>query len=138
MKEEGIVHKIRGTYAVVRFPRKTACEHCNMCLKPRNEMFVEVKVKNTLGAKEGDKVAVVLGERAVISASLIVYTVPLATTAAGLTATYKLGLAICLPVTAGALIAGLVAVALIDKFLLRNKQDFAPQMKEIIQEPNNQ
>ena len=58
MKEVGVVHKTKGSFAVVRFERKTACENCNMCLKPREEMYVELRLKNKLNAKVGDIVEV--------------------------------------------------------------------------------
>ena len=72
MKEIGFVHKVKGSTATVRFERKTACENCNMCLKPKEEMYVELKLKNTLNAKVGDKVEVTMGQRAVLTASFIV------------------------------------------------------------------
>ena len=74
MIEIGKVFNIKSNgIATVRFDRKTACENCNMCLKPREENYVELRLKNTLNAKVGDTVKVVMGKRAVLTASVIVY-----------------------------------------------------------------
>ena len=133
MIETGEVKKVtKSGWCTVRFPRKTACENCNMCLKPKNEMFVELKLKNSLGAKEGDIVTVEIGDRAVVAASFIVYIIPLVLIAVALGATSWLNnLAISLGTAGGALILGFGIVAIIDR-KLKAKKGFAPQMAAIL------
>lgn len=132
MKETGVVHKVRGKFATVRFDRKTACENCNMCLKPREANYVELRLKNNLNAKEGDSVEVVMGDRAVLTAALLVYAVPLIIMGIVLSVTYTLDLGICLGATFGSLIAAFIGVALIDRFVIRKKKDYAPVMTAIL------
>ena len=126
MREVGVVHKVRGMFATVRFDRKTACENCNMCLKPREANYVELRVKNTLSAKVGDTVEVAMGDRAVLTAALLVYAVPLIIMGIVLSVTYTLDIGICLAATFGSLILAFIAVALIDKFVIRQKKEYAP------------
>jgi len=133
MIEIGEIKKTSNNgWCTVRFPRKTACENCRMCLKPKDEMFVELKLKNTLGVKEGDRVSVSIGDRAVVSASLIVYLIPLGLLAIALGVTSMANdLALSLGCGGGALIAGFAIVALIDK-KLKAKRGFSPTLTAIL------
>jgi|AGTN01.1.fsa_nt_gi Positive regulator of sigma E activity len=134
MDETGIIRKISGGFAIVRFDRKAACEHCKMCI-PKEGGYVEVKVRNAFGAKVGDKVKVSMGERAALTASVIVYVVPLAITAAALAACYKFVEAwLALVISVAALAVSFVAVSLIDR-KLRAKKGYFPEMVEIITKP---
>lgn len=132
MREVGVVHKVRGKFATVRFDRKTACENCNMCLKPREANYVELRVKNNLSAKEGDRVEVAMGDRAVLTAALLVYAVPLIIMGVVLSVTYTLDIGICLGASFGSLTAAFIGVALIDKFVIRKKKEYAPVMTQIV------
>ena len=132
MKEVGFVHKIKGSTATVRFERKTACENCNMCLKPREEMYVELKLRNSLNAKVGDRVEVTMGQRAVLTASFIVYVAPLLVMAIVLGATFKLELWISLVASLGSLALSFIGVALIDKLIIKKNSDYLPVMSAII------
>ncbi len=132
MRETGVVHKVRGSFATVRFDRKAACENCNMCLKPREANYVELKLKNALNAAEGDRVEVVMGDRAVLTAATLVYAVPLIVMGVALALTYKLSIGICLGVSFGALVAAFAAVACIDRFVVRKRPDFMPRMVKIL------
>lgn len=135
MIEIGKVFNIKSNgIATVRFDRKTACENCNMCLKPREENYVELRLKNTLNAKAGDTVKVVMGKRAVLTASVIVYLIPLALMAIALIATFKLDQLISFGVSMGTLAVGFIIVAVIDKLIIRKKSDYLPKMVEIITE----
>ena len=137
MKEVGFVHKIKGSTATVRFERKTACENCNMCLKPREEMYVELKLRNSLNAKVGDRVEVTMGQRAVLTASFIVYVAPLLVMAIVLGATFKLELWISLVASLGSLALSFIGVALIDKLIIKKNSDYLPVMSAIIIENEN-
>ncbi len=136
MKEVGVVHKIKGSMATIRFERKTACENCNMCLKPKEEMYVELKVKNSLNAKVGDKVEVTMGQRAVLTASFIVYMLPLLLMAIVIVCTYQLEVWVSLVASLGSMVIGFICVSLIDKLIIRKKADYLPSMSEIITEEN--
>lgn len=134
MRETGVVYKVRGSLATVRFDRKTACENCNMCLKPREANYVELKLKNEQNAAVGDRVEVVMGDRAVLTAATLVYAVPLIVMGIALALTYKLSIGICLGVSFGALLAAFVAVACIDRFVVRKRPDYMPRMVRIVRE----
>ncbi len=138
MKEVGFVHKIKGGTATVRFERKTACENCNMCLKPKEEMYVELKLKNILNAKVGDKVEVTMGERAVLTASFIVYIVPLILMAITIACTYTLEPWISVVSSIASLMVGFIGVSLVDKLIIRKKSDYLPVMSAIIEENINE
>lgn len=132
MRETGTVHKVRGSFATVRFDRKAACENCNMCLKPREANYVELRLENTLNAAVGDKVEVAMGDRAVLTAALLVYAVPLIVMGAALGFTYTLELWICLTVSFGAMILAFAAVSLIDRFVLRRRPEYMPKMIAVV------
>lgn len=136
MKEIGFVHKVKGSTATVRFERKTACENCNMCLKPKEEMYVELKLKNTLNAKVGDKVEVTMGQRAVLTASFIVYVFPLIVMSIVITCTFKLEVWISLVSSLGSLVLSFIGVSIIDKLIIRKKADYLPVMSAIIDSNN--
>lgn len=131
MKEIGVVHKIKGSFATVRFERKTACENCNMCLKPRDERYVELRLKNNLNAKIGDKVEVTMGQKAVLTSSFIVYVMPLIVMAIVLGVTYQLELWISLVSSLGSLALSFIGVALIDKLIIRKKANYLPVMTAV-------
>lgn len=132
MRETGVVSKVKGKFATVRFDRKTACEHCNMCLKPREANYVELRLPNTLNAVVGDKVTVAMGNRVVLAAATLVYVLPLIPMAIILACTYKLNAYVSLGASAAGLIAGFVAVALIDRFVIRKRKGYMPVMEAIL------
>ena len=138
MKEIGVVHKIKGSFATVRFERKTACENCNMCLKPRDEMYVELRLKNSLNANIGDKVEVTMGQKAVLTSSFIVYVMPLIVMAIVLGITYKMELWISLLSSLGSLVISYIGVALIDRLIIRKKANYLPIMTDIINDKDNE
>ena len=138
MKEIGVVHKIKGSFATVRFERKTACENCNMCLKPRDEMYVELRLKNSLNANIGDKVEVTMGKKAVLTSSFIVYVMPLIVMAIVLGITYKMELWISLLSSLGSLVISYIGVALIDRLIIRKKANYLPIMTDIINDKDDE
>lgn len=134
MEEIGVVYKVsRSNYATIRFDRKIACENCNMCLKPREENFVELKIKNTLNAKAGDRVRVHMADKAVITASFLVYIFPLVIFGASLFSTFKLKLWVSLLISFLSLVASFIVVFIMDK-IIRRKSNFVPKMVEVISE----
>ena len=78
----GLVTAITDGTAQIRFLRGSACAHCGACLTV-GDSEMEISLPNTLGAKEGDRVAVDLSPKRVVQASLIAYAVPLVLLIAG-------------------------------------------------------
>ena len=72
----GLVTSVTDGTAQIRFLRGSACAHCGACLTV-GDSEMEISLPNTLGAKEGDRVAVDLSPKRVVQASLIAYAVPL-------------------------------------------------------------
>mgnify|MGYP003591960936 CR=1 FL=1 len=78
----GLVTSVSDGTARIRFLRGSACAHCGACLTV-GDSAMEISLPNTLGAKEGDRVAVDLSPKRVVQASLIAYAVPLVLLIAG-------------------------------------------------------
>ena len=133
MLEIGCVEQInekRGT-ARVTFDRKSACDKCKMCLTASGEkMKVYVEVKNTLGAKVGDKVGVMMNDKFVLRAAFIVYIIPVILVGIGLAIFRKLSDILLLAVVAVALLLGFGIGIGVDRFV-RKKGTFAPTMTKI-------
>lgn len=141
MQENGIVSKVsKNGHVTVRLSRKTACENCRMCLLPKNEMYVELKFRNSKGLNEGDYVKISMSDRAIISSSIIVYVFPIIVLTLVLLLTYKLDLWVCLISSFSSLIISFTIIALIDKYVLKKKTSFYPTIKlleEISDEEKN-
>lgn len=136
MLEVGFVQSVnekRGTAKVV-FDRKSACDKCRMCLTANGEkMKVYVEVKNSLGAKVGDKVGVAMSDRFVLRAAFIVYIIPVVLVGAGLAIFRKFSDLILLAVVAAGLVIGAGIGILADR-LIRKKGAFAPTLTAIYEE----
>lgn len=131
MTERGIVAKLKGNKATVRFDRRSACDKCHMCAVTKDGMKVEVVVDNTLGASVGDVVEVEMGEKYVLTAAAIVYVIPLVLIGVGIgIGTLLSELAEAL-LALGGLIIGFVIAILLDKLVIRKKKGFSPMMKAI-------
>ena len=78
----GLVTSVSDGTAQIRFLRGSACAHCGACLTV-GDSEMQISLPNTLGAKEGDRVAVDLSPKRVVQASLIAYAVPLVLLIAG-------------------------------------------------------
>ena len=133
MLEVGIVESLnekRGTAKVV-FDRKSACDKCGMCLTAKGEkMKVYVEVKNTLGAKVGDKVGVSMSDKFVLRAAFIVYVIPVVLVGAGLFLFRKLADIWLLLVIFVGLLLG-IGVGVLTDHLVRKKGTFAPTLSQI-------
>lgn len=133
MLEVGVVESVnekRGTAKVV-FDRKSACDKCGMCLTAKGEkMKVYVEVKNTLGAKVGDKVGVAMNDKFVLRAAFIVYIVPVVLVGIGLAVFRKLNDLLLLVVIGIGLLLGIAIGITADK-VIRKKSAFAPSMSQI-------
>ncbi len=126
----GLVVALEGDKAKIRFLRGSACAHCGACLTAgENEM--EVTLKNTLGAKVGDRVSVDLSPHRVVQASLLAYAVPLALLLAGVTIGSRVsdwfGLLL------GVLACGIAYLILrLVERRTRKKSSFQPRMERIL------
>ena len=78
----GTVTSVVNGTVQIHFLRGSACAHCGACLTV-GDSEMEISLPNTLGAKEGDRVAVDLSPKRVVQASLIAYAVPLVLLIAG-------------------------------------------------------
>ena len=77
--EKGHVVGIEGPMARVRTTRSEACAACaarGVC-HPFNEKTNEILVKNTIGAKAGQEVQLVMKSSSLIGASFLLYLLPL-------------------------------------------------------------
>lgn len=132
MIETGEIYKInKKNMATVRFPRRTACADCRMCFKPKDEMYVELVVKNTLEGNIGDKVSVSMGQQIVLVSSIVVYLIPVILVAIALFATKNLEELISFGIAMGVLVISFVIVAFMDKWIKKNK-NYAPEMVAIL------
>lgn len=131
MTERGVVAKVKGKRATVRFDRRSACDSCHMCAVTKDGMKVEVVVENTLGANVGDFVEVEMGEKFVLTAAAIVYVIPLVLTGAGIGFGTLINELAQILMAFGGLIIGFVIAFLLDRFVIRKKKGFHPTMKSI-------
>ncbi len=133
MVETGTVKKIdKKNRAVVEFPRKSACDKCGMCVVRKGSMTVSVTIDNKLNAKAGDKVNVEMGDRFVLTASFIVYVIPLILVAVGILAFMSLGEIAQIIAAVSMLVLGFVIAYLLDKFVISKKKGFKPEMISIL------
>lgn len=138
MQETGVVKKVdKKNRAVIEFPRKTACDKCGMCVTRKNSMTVEITVQNVLNAKCGDIVNVEMGDKFVLTATFIVYIIPLILIAIGILAFMSLGEIAQTIAALSMLVLGFVISFLLDKFVISKKKGFKPIMKSIINDRNS-
>ncbi|KYH28534.1 MULTISPECIES: SoxR reducing system RseC family protein [Clostridium] len=85
MVQTGYVTSIQGEYAVVSFKRQGGCgDSCASCKLACASAGVTTEIKNTLGAKIGDKVKVEMKQNAFNKMLLWVYVFPLIMLAIGI------------------------------------------------------
>lgn len=77
IEEEGIVVAVTGDVAKVSILGKSACENCaaSGTCHPGDQEYMEAA--NPLGAREGQKVKVVLAPQVYLKASIILYGIPM-------------------------------------------------------------
>lgn len=131
MTERGVVSKVKGNKATVRFERRSACDKCHMCAVTKDGMKVEVVIENSLGANEGDFVEVEMGEKYVLTAATIVYVIPLILTGLGIGLGTLINEIAQICFAIGGLVIGFVIAILLDRLVIRKKKGFVPTMKSI-------
>ena len=93
IEEEGIVMEVRDGMAKVSILAKSACEKCasaGVCHPGGEDSYMEAS--NPLGAKEGQKVMVVVAPQLFLKASIILYGIPMAVFVAAAIAGKNLGI----------------------------------------------
>ena len=78
MQEVGKVIKIKKNIATVRVNRNSACGSCGMCAIKPKDLYVDIQIENTLGAKVSDEVLIDVTSGGVAKMSLMAYLIPLA------------------------------------------------------------
>jgi sigma-E factor negative regulatory protein RseC len=131
LDKTGIVVEVNGRNAVVRFERSKECGKCRGCTMIGDKESA-VEIKNTLNAEVGDTVGIELHARSVITASLLLYVIPLAALILGLFLFMPLGE---LWATVGGIACALLVYAVIKLFEPYFKQtgEFDPKMIKILE-----
>ena len=126
----GLVMSIKDGTAQIRFLRGSACAHCGACLTV-GDSEMEISLPNTLGAKEGDRVAVDLSPKRVVQASLLAYAVPLVLLIAGVFIGSRYADWAGLALGVGACGLSYLILRLVEKKSVKNKS-FQPHMTRIL------
>ena len=90
MRETGIVVETKGDSVAVQFNRTSMCAKCGACGIVKGQNSVVVSTKNTLGAKEGERVELEFAAKNALTSSLIAYMFPLALLLLGVWAGYAI------------------------------------------------
>lgn len=134
MNSIGEIIELDGENAVVKFKRGKACKNCNACISFSDDELI-VPIKNTLDAKIGDKVEIVLHAKSVMKASLIAYGIPIVTLIAGALVGSLFGdLYTAIFGILGAGIAFVILKLLESRF--ERMSDFQPRMLSIVYDEN--
>jgi sigma-E factor negative regulatory protein RseC len=138
IEEEGIVVEVTGNIAKVSILAKSACEKCSssgVC-HPGEQGYMEAS--NPLGAKQGQKVKVVLAPQLYLKASIILYGIPVTVFVAAAILAKNLGLRFGTEANSDlwAFIAGMVgmAVSFLAIRMYNNKVEKTQQYKPTIVE----
>ncbi len=76
VEEVGIVKNIEGAVAKIAIPKKNACEGCSLGICKEQEQSMEIEAINTIHARVGQKVRIVLRSYSYLQGSIIVYGIP--------------------------------------------------------------
>ena len=126
----GLVTSVTDGTAQVRFLRGSACAHCGACLTV-GDSEMEISLPNTLGAKEGDRVAVDLSPKRVVQASLLAYAVPLLLLIAGVLIGSRIADWAGLALGVAACGIGYLILRIVEKKSAK-KKSFQPRMTRIL------
>ena len=126
----GLVTAVAGGNVQIHFLRSSACGHCGACLAV-GDSEMEITLPNTLGAKEGDRVAVDLSPKRVVQASLLAYAVPLVLLIAGVLIGSRIADWAGLALGVGACGIGYLILRIVDRQSAK-KHSFQPRMMRIL------
>ncbi|NLB61546.1 MAG: SoxR reducing system RseC family protein [Clostridiales bacterium] len=130
MESIGEVISIDGKIATVKFKRAAMCKNCKACVSfSPNELVVELE--NSLDAKVGDRVAIVLHTRSIVKASLIMYGIPLIALLLGMGFGSLLGDLFAAIIGISAALISYLALHFLEP-VFASKQEFNPKMLAII------
>ena len=135
MREVGRVVKQKDNLVTVRFPRKSTCEHCNMCAIKPNDSHVDMTLENTLNCNIDDRVEVNISRGTVLKMSLLVYFFPMVVGIIGLLVAYLLGSSEIIQMIAcvGSIAVAFLVLAVIDRFYAVSKKG-KPYLVRILDE----
>ena len=126
----GTVTSVANGTVQIHFLRGSACAHCGACLTV-GESEMEISLPNTLGAKEGDRVAVDLSPKRVVQASLLAYAVPLLLLIAGVLVGSRIADWVGLVLGVVACGIGYLILRIVEKTSAK-KKSFQPRMTRIL------
>ena len=134
MKEVGKVTKVDGDEVVVKVTRREECSKCGLCGMKENMDGTSFNCKSSLKVSVGDTVAIELQDGGKLTASILVFLVPLICLAIAILISYALSVAeiwifaICLSV----LVLWYTILAFIDKKISKISK-FVPKIVEVVQ-----
>jgi sigma-E factor negative regulatory protein RseC len=76
VEEVGFVKSIEGAFATVEVLKKSACEGCSLKICKPEQQFMELQALNSVHARVGQKVKVVLKSYTYLKSSMVVYGIP--------------------------------------------------------------
>lgn len=130
LRSVGTVTELRGDMALVRFKRTKACGDCHACVSFGTDE-AGTEIRNTLGAKVGDRVAIELHSGSVFTASLILYGIPLAALLAGVLIGSRISDAAAALIGIGAALLALLCIRLFEP-RFRKLGKFEPRMTALV------
>ncbi|MBQ9716325.1 MAG: SoxR reducing system RseC family protein [Clostridia bacterium] len=135
MREVGQVVKQKGNLVTVRFPRKSTCEHCNMCAIKPNDSHVDMTLENTLNCNIDDRVEVNISRGTVFKMSMLVYFFPMVVGILGLVIAYLLEASEVIQMVAciGGIALAFLVLAIVDRFYAVSKKG-KPYLVRILDE----
>lgn len=97
LDETGIVVEVDGSKAKIAIERSEACNKCGACrLAERGQQMI-LTVDNAIQAKTGDRVTIDLKASSLLSATFIIYVLPLAALLLGVALGYWIADAVNMP-----------------------------------------
>lgn len=130
LRTVGTVKELNGSSATVVFKRTNACGDCHACVSFGSDM-AETELKNTLGAKAGDRVSIELHSGSVFKAGLILYGIPLVALMIGAFLGSLIGNLFTAVFGIGAAVLAFLVIHFLDPKLNKNGQ-FDPRMIAIV------
>lgn len=116
----------------VRFERSAMCKHCGACLEV-GEREMEIRVRNDKGAAIGDTVEVALEKKALLTATLLCYMIPLVGLLLGMWIGSLFGEWVAFGMGLGTCALSLCALIPIERKVKKNAQ-FQPRLLSVVKQ----